>query len=425
MTRHASRRVYACRAPRTDALLRSPAPAPAMDLATTIEHAKRAFALNKYEQAVEHYANALEIMTKEHGEEAPETADLYFSYGRALLENAIAQNSVLGKDGDKGEGDEDEEKPDATAGNAPILSFSGDAEDTVDLFKDAEAAADAEDDADVDGEGADDDEPEDDFNAAWEIFELARGLYAKQVDEKADDAALQMKLAETYLALGDVSLETEKFEQAITDYEAGLALKSKLLPQSSRQLAEAHYKLSIVLDLTSGRLADAITQAEAALESIECRLALLRNPQTADSGDAVPDPKGKGKAKQTADPSLAGMTPAQVEAEMKELEGLKEDLAVKIDELKTRPAEPRGNASALAAAALDQELNAASAGAPATVNDLTMAVKKKKKPVPDAAPAVANGSGSGGASPSGKRKADDDAEEAGESKKARVEKASA
>jgi HAT1-interacting factor 1 len=29
---------------------------------TAVEHAKRAFALKKYEQAVEHYATALEIM---------------------------------------------------------------------------------------------------------------------------------------------------------------------------------------------------------------------------------------------------------------------------------------------------------------------------------------------------------------------------
>ena len=36
--------------------------------------------------------------TQQFGENAPETADLYFSYGRALLENAIVQNSVLGKE---------------------------------------------------------------------------------------------------------------------------------------------------------------------------------------------------------------------------------------------------------------------------------------------------------------------------------------
>lgn len=32
------------------------------------------------------------------GDEAPEVADLYFAYGKALLENAISQTSVLGKE---------------------------------------------------------------------------------------------------------------------------------------------------------------------------------------------------------------------------------------------------------------------------------------------------------------------------------------
>ena len=36
--------------------------------------------------------------TTKHGEDAPEMADVYFAYGKALLENAIAQSSVLGKE---------------------------------------------------------------------------------------------------------------------------------------------------------------------------------------------------------------------------------------------------------------------------------------------------------------------------------------
>lgn len=36
--------------------------------------------------------------TSQHGEDSPEAADLYFAYGKALLENAISQTSVLGKD---------------------------------------------------------------------------------------------------------------------------------------------------------------------------------------------------------------------------------------------------------------------------------------------------------------------------------------
>lgn len=37
-------------------------PAPEMTPESAIDHAKRAFALKKYEQAVEHYATALELV---------------------------------------------------------------------------------------------------------------------------------------------------------------------------------------------------------------------------------------------------------------------------------------------------------------------------------------------------------------------------
>jgi HAT1-interacting factor 1 len=109
-----------------------------------------------------------------------------------------------------------------------------------------------------------------------------------------------------------------------------------LLPISSRQIAEAHYKLSIVLDLTSGRLADAIVHAEKALESVQARLAELRDGLSGKLKPAErthPDAKGKGKstrARLVRDDLVRSMSKAQIEAEIKELDGLKEDLALKV-----------------------------------------------------------------------------------------------
>jgi len=82
-----------------------------------------------------------------------------------------------------------------------FLSFTGDVEDeAVDMFAEAEKAAEEEE-QEEDPEA----EPEDDFNAAWEVLDLARALFEKQKDE-SDEAKL--KLADTYMCLGDVSLET-------------------------------------------------------------------------------------------------------------------------------------------------------------------------------------------------------------------------
>src|SRR6266850_430348 len=76
------------------------------------------------------------------------------------------------------------------------MSFSGDVEEEdddhdVDLFSEAAKA-----------------EPEDDFNAAWEVLDLARAIYEKRMDEGDE---VRLKVADTFIALGDVSLETGAF----------------------------------------------------------------------------------------------------------------------------------------------------------------------------------------------------------------------
>ena len=66
-------------------------------------------------------------------------------------------------------------------------------------------------DGDAEGDGADEvDEPEDDYNAAWEVLDVARTIYAKSVDglKEGEGREERLCLAECYLALGDVSCET-------------------------------------------------------------------------------------------------------------------------------------------------------------------------------------------------------------------------
>ena len=88
------------------------------------------------------------------------------------------------------------------------MSFSGDPEEDepVDLFGQAAKAEEEDDEDEGDGEGeGDEGEPEDDFNAAWEVLDLARALFEKRQDESDE---IKLKLADTYIHLGDVSLET-------------------------------------------------------------------------------------------------------------------------------------------------------------------------------------------------------------------------
>jgi HAT1-interacting factor 1 len=112
-------------------------------------------------------------------------------------------------------------------------------------------------------------------------------------------------------------------------------LKEALLPPSSRQLAEAHYKLGLVLDLTSGRLADALVHVRRALDCTDARLSELRAGRAGDLppvDEPAEDKKGKGKAtgqRLVRDP-VAAMSKGQIEAEIKELEEVLADLKLKV-----------------------------------------------------------------------------------------------
>lgn len=99
----------------------------------------------------------------------------------------------------------------------------------------------------------------------------------------------------------------------------------------------------MVLDLTSGRLAEAILHAQKALESVEARLSELQagldgtlvaepEPEPSEAQDQV-DKKGKAKAtgmKLKRDDLVQKMSKSQIQAEKKELEELKGDLAAKV-----------------------------------------------------------------------------------------------
>jgi HAT1-interacting factor 1 len=177
------------------------------------------------------------------GECNPQSVDLYYLYGLSLLENAIASNGVLGKPEEQ-PGEEVEEPGRQRTlldvfcvslrttsltqvtlrlnianktGNAAdegrfVFGADGGEDEPVDLFAQAEAMlkakegkAAASEKGEVENGGGEDEEeePEDDFNAAWEILDLARKTY-----ESMDGDINRLKLAHTYMALGDVSLET-------------------------------------------------------------------------------------------------------------------------------------------------------------------------------------------------------------------------
>jgi hypothetical protein len=90
---------------------------------------------------------------------------------------------------------------------------------------------------------------------------------------------------------------------------------------------------------------------ELSVESVEARLAELRSggqtqPAGSKEGEEQDGGKGKGKGKAKKlirDASITEMTPAEIENEIKDLEGMKQELMNKVRLLSSRPPNPSPN----------------------------------------------------------------------------------
>ena len=254
------------------------------------------YAIKDYNAAAELYSRATELQAEINGEMSPHNADLLYAYGRCLYHVAVSNSDVLGskvagENRDSGEKKAKRRKVDASSPSnvaekreekiieegvkhvsegserpkakeeiqktepKPYFQFTGD--ENFD-----ESDEEDEDDA-VDGEGQEEAE-EDDFSNAYEVLDLARVLLQRRLEEAESTngkgkmqgdpepvSQLKERLADTYDLQAEISLEGERFPNAVTDLKAALEIKQHLFPQYSSLLAEAHYKLSLALEFSS------------------------------------------------------------------------------------------------------------------------------------------------------------------------------
>ncbi|KAF7586356.1 hypothetical protein BBP40_009040 [Aspergillus hancockii] len=291
-------------------------------LTDLIERAAAKDAIKDFNTAAELYSEATELQAKLNGELSLDNADLLYAYGKALYNVAVSKSDVLGTKvaGDAPSENASSSMP-ASVGdglvqnaiasgmaqkempgeknqfpkveNKPYFQFTGD-----ENFDDSNS--DEEDEGEERG-GAEEDE--DDFANAFEVLDLARILYLKKLDAaeeygkgKAADLPSQVKhvkerLADTYDLQAEISLEAERFADAVADLRTALDLRQSLFPREDPSIAECHYKLSLALEFASVNKADdksdgdsnvsinegmrkeAVTQMEKAIESCQVRMA--------------------------------------------------------------------------------------------------------------------------------------------------------
>lgn len=268
------------------------------------------YKLKNYTAAADLFSDALELQDQVHGEMAPENAELLYQYGRCLFHVAVSSSDVLGgkiageekpkaksrpkKRDSKGADEREEErreavpsaeerlaeevveaaveeregmKPAAEEGveNKPFFQITGDDNWLTD--EDDEEGEEAED-------GEANAEDDDDFAIAYEILDSARVLLSRQLDalqtdtgnrdasvsanegngQALDDAGIRQvkeRLAEIHDLQGEISLENERFQDAVNELRACLAVRKELYPEESALLAEGHYKLALALEMLS------------------------------------------------------------------------------------------------------------------------------------------------------------------------------
>ena len=177
----------------------------------------------------------------------------------------ILEKALENKDGTHGV---DEGEKQINQETKPFFQISGD--DPEWESDDAEGSVDDEAAPDGEAEG-EEEEDDDDLATAFEVLDVARVLLQRQIEElqsteshhkttatsKADDNTSKMlwaardRLADTHDLQAEISLENERFTDAVTDARASLALKKKLYDETNGQISEAHFKLSLALEFGS------------------------------------------------------------------------------------------------------------------------------------------------------------------------------
>ncbi|XP_053568728.1 LOW QUALITY PROTEIN: histone-binding protein N1/N2-like [Bombina bombina] len=231
--------------------------------------------------------------------------------------------------------------------------------------------AEEEEGSEEEAEGSEEKENEEDdvgnLQLAWEMLDLSKSIFQRQKTKEA-----QLKAAQAHLKLGEVSVESENYSQAVDDFLACLNIQKEHFEEHDRLLAETHYQLGLAYQYSS-KHEEAISHFNQSVEVIEKRMAVLT------------EQKNKAGEEPTAD----------IQKEMDELKGLLPDIKEKIEDSKEAQKTAKTTEIALketlaGSSGFSQENGSTSSAisvekentVPATncVSDISHLVRKKRKP---------------------------------------------
>ncbi|KAM5375476.1 hypothetical protein ACJA88_007371 [Fusarium oxysporum] len=414
------------------------------------------YAHKNYEEAAEVFSRASVLQAEVNGETSPDNAEILFHYGRSLFRVGQSKSDVLGGPAASEKKKSAESKPKkpaqteaqkVTQEGVGIVAEQKEGEkktedmkgDKKPLFQFTVADTDL-----YQAEGEDEEgEEDDDLATAFEILDLARVCFMKKLElleqeesetsGKGKEAAegdsptvrhVKERLADTHDALAEISLENERYPNAIEDGRTSLKYKLELYPEESEIIAEAHFKLSLALEFAS------VTTAgdDGANSKREEMDQGLRDEAVKEMELAIKSSKLKLQNKEVELATMA--SPEDNELARKSIQEMKEvigDMEQRLVELRNDPIDAKdilgadaGPIGGILGAALGEsaaETKARVDEAKKTATDLSGLVRKKNKDESAEEPEAARVPE---AETNGKRKAEDPAEDT-ETKKAKVE----
>jgi len=212
-------------------------------------------------EALDDLSEVCEIFAKTHGVHAEICAEPFFYYGKALLEMSKIESAVLGNCLEGCDLEVVEEKSDVSQVENPEDLSRAEMEEIDEQVWDAfeenydqheivamlhrgeeEFVEDSESEEELDetvpeAEGKPDGDEIGHLELAWEMLELAKSIWATCGKTDMEAEALHY--------LGEVSLESNNYPQAVEDLSKAVAIKIKTAPVGSRALAETHYQLGV------------------------------------------------------------------------------------------------------------------------------------------------------------------------------------
>ncbi|CAH2310549.1 nuclear autoantigenic sperm [Pelobates cultripes] len=181
---------------------------------------------------------------------------------------------------------------------------SGDQEEETEEQMEGEDGEDSEENEETE-EKENEEEDVGNLQLAWEMLDLSKIIFRRKETKEA-----QLKAAQAHLKLGEVSVESENYSQAVEDFLACLTIQQEHLEAHDRLLAETHYQLGLAYQYNC-KHEDAISHFNKSINVIAGRITVL-----------------SGKMEAATEPD------AEIQKEIEELKNLLPDIKEKIEDSK-------------------------------------------------------------------------------------------